>query len=69
MGSFAFFFKLFRVEYSPSDYDGKSNTPHLHISKIPANKYLAENMVIKMEFNDINDFLDSAKQALSNIIL
>ena len=58
-----------KVVYCPSDYDGKTNTPHLHLSNIPAEKYLHENMVIKMEFNNANEFFgDSKKEASADIL-
>lgn len=58
-----------KVEYCPTDYDGKTNTAHLHLSGIPAKEFLTENMVIKMEFDDINDFLSSANTVTEKEIL
>ncbi len=53
------------VEYTPLDYDGDKNIAHLHLKKIPAKQYMAENMVIKMEFEDADKFfsLDSADKS------
>jgi hypothetical protein len=58
------------VEYTPLDYDGKNNTAHLHLKNIPAKKYLGENMVIKMEFEDADRFFDcSDAERKANILL
>ena len=38
--------------------NGKDNTPHLHLYNIPAEKYIKENMVIQMDFNNIDDVLN-----------
>lgn len=46
-------------EYTPIDYWGGENTAHLHISKIPANELLSENIVIRLEYDDINAVLDN----------
>ena len=47
-----------KIEYTPVDYNGKDNTPHLHLYNIPAEKYIKENMVIQMDFNNIDDVLN-----------
>ena len=46
--------------YYPSDYaHGRSPKAYLHIGNIPAECFLGENMVIKMEFEDAEAFLHS----------
>ena len=57
------------VEYTPLDYDGKNNTAHLHLKNIPAKKYLGENMVVKMEFEDADAFFSTFYNHKSATIL
>lgn len=48
------------VCFSPSDYSNhRQYKPHLHISHIPAEKFMGENMVIKMIFEDVAKFWES----------
>ncbi len=53
-----------KVCFSPWDYDGEENAPHLHIGNIPAEEFLHENMVIKMEFDDISPFMEQMNREL-----
>lgn len=58
-----------KVCFNPWDYDNNENKPHLHISGIPAKDFLHENIVIKMEFDNISDFLSQINKEVSEIIL
>lgn len=58
-----------KVCFSPWDYDNDKNKPHLHIGKIPTEEFLHENMVIKMEFDDVAEFLAAAKESVTKEIL
>lgn len=58
-----------KVCFSPWDYDGDQNLPHLHIGNLPSDEYLHENMVIKMEFDDIRTFLAPMNEEIKQEIL
>lgn len=58
-----------KVCFSPWDYDGDQNIPHLHIGKLPAEEFLHENMVVKMEFEDASLFLADIDKATGKEIL
>ena len=58
-----------KVCFSPWDYDNDKNKPHLHIGKIPTEEFLQENMVIKMEFADITEFLAALSETVVKDIL
>ncbi len=47
------------VEYTPYDYDGKDNAAHLHLTEIPAEELLAENIVIRLDFENLDEVLRS----------
>ncbi len=47
------------IEYTPVDYWGADSKAHLHISNIPANELLHENIVIRLEYKNIGDVLDN----------
>ena len=44
----------YEVEYNPFDYNGRENTPHLRIYGLPSEKLMRENMVVKIEFPEID---------------
>ena len=44
----------YEVEYNPFDYNGRENTPHLRIYGLPSEKLVSENMVVKIEFPDLD---------------
>ncbi len=50
------------AEYTPVDFDYKKNTPHLHLSGIPADALLRETIVIKLEFDDLSAVLETLSQ-------
>ncbi len=52
-----------QVEYLPWDYNGRDNTPHLHLRRIPANELMAENIVVKLEFENVDRVFETAMQA------
>lgn len=58
-----------KVCFSPWDYDNEKNQPHLHIGNIPAEEFLHENMVIKMEFEDVTQFLAPMNEEITKDIL
>ena len=58
-----------KVCFSPWDYDNNENKPHLHIRGIPADELLNENIVIKMEFDDVSEFLSQTSKKIPGIIL
>ena len=58
-----------KVVYSPWDYDKEKNIPHLHIGKLPVEEFLHENMVVKMEFDDVAEFLSQMFEEVKNAIL
>ncbi len=41
------------VAYTPFDYNGKDNSPHLRLYGIPSEMLVNENMVIRLEFDDL----------------
>lgn len=53
-----------KVCFSPWDYDGEENAPHLHIGNVPAEEFLHENMVVKMEFDDVSLFIEQMRREL-----
>ena len=59
----------YKVEYTPVDYNGKDNSSHLHLYNIPAEKYIGENMVIQMDFDNIAEVLDLFKNETDDRIL
>lgn len=58
-----------KVCFSPWDYDNNENKPHLHIKGIPAEELLHENIVVKMEFDDVSEFLSQTSKKIPGIIL
>ncbi len=58
-----------KVVYSPCDYDKEKNIPHLHVRKLPAEEFLHENMVVKMEFDDVAEFLSQTFEKVKKTIL
>ena len=58
-----------KVVYSPCDYDKEKNIPHIHIGKLPAEEFLHENMVVKMEFDDVAEFLSQTFEKVKEAIL
>ncbi len=58
----------YALEYTPIDYDGKTNPKHLHIFNIPAQEYMPENMVIKMEFDNLNKILKNQDTSYETIL-
>lgn len=58
-----------KVCYSPWDYDNDKNLPHLHIGNLPAEEFLGENMVVKMEFENVEAFLACAEETVAGDIL
>ena len=58
-----------KVCFSPWDYDHRDNLPHLHIGGLPAEEFLHENMVVKMEFEDVAAFLEPLDREIHPDIL
>ena len=56
------------VEYNPFDYNGKDNTPHLRIYGLPSEKLVGENMVVRLEFDDLKTVFETVT-GKSRIIL
>ena len=58
-----------KVCFSPWDYDHRDNLPHLHIGGLPAEEFLHENMVVKMEYEDVAAFLEPIDREIRPDIL